>query len=207
MVVAMRLAAAFMILILATSSVATSTPVLVKCTVANLDGEPGSAHVGSFVMEVHEEWAPLGVERFLQLVKEDFFKGVRFFRVIDGFMAQFGIHGKPEIAAKWRDDKIKDDPVKESNLRSYVSFATSGADTRTTQMFINFKDNTNLDGMGFSPFARVVKGMDVVDRIFKIGEKPNQGEIQSRGNKYLKREFPRLTYITDAVVVQNSDEL
>jgi cyclophilin family peptidyl-prolyl cis-trans isomerase len=96
---------------------------------------------------------------------------------------------------------MADDPVVETNGRGMVSFATSGADSRTTQMFINFSDNANLDGMGFSPFAKVVEGMEVVDRIYKIGEKPDQGRIQAEGNRYLKREFPRLTYIESVEVL------
>lgn len=178
--------------------------VLVRFDLANLDGEPGAEHAGSFVLEVNPGWAPLGAERFLDLVRQDFWKGVRFFRVIDNFVAQFGIHGKPAVAAEWKEKSIKDDPVVESNKRGTVVFATSGKDTRTTQLFINFGDNANLDGMGFSPFAKVVAGMDVVDRIFKVGEKPDQGAIQAKGNKYLKRDFPRLTYIKSAAVV---DEL
>jgi peptidyl-prolyl cis-trans isomerase A (cyclophilin A) len=142
----------------------------VKFDVTSLDGKKGEA--GSFVMEAHSDWAPLGFARFKEMVESDFFKGIRFFRVIDGFMAQFGIHGKPKIAAEWKEKTLKDDPVIESNKRSYVSFATSGKDSRTTQMFINFGENANLDGMDFSPFAKVTEGMDVVDRIFKIGEKP-----------------------------------
>lgn len=173
----------------------------VKFDVANLDGNPGEANAGSFAMEVNDEWAPLGAARMRELVESGFFTGVRFFRVIDGFMAQFGIHGTPAVSAEWRAKVIKDDPVKESNKRGYVSFATSGANTRTTQMFINFDDNGNLDGMGFSPFAKIVSGMDVVDRIYKIGEKPNQGLIQQRGNEYLKKDFPRLTYIKSATIV------
>merc|ERR1711939_1133595 len=126
-------------------------------------------------MEVHPEWSPLGAARFKELIDSNFFKAARFFRVIDGFMAQFGIHANPKIAAEWKTRTMQDDPVKESNKRGYISFATSGKNSRTTQMFINFRDNSNLDGMGFSPFAKVVKGMDVVDRIYKIGERPNQG--------------------------------
>ena len=141
-------------------------------------------------MEIHPDWAPLGAARIQEMAEDDFFKGIRFFRVINGFMAQFGIHGKPEKAAEWRERKMVDDPVKESNGRGYVSFATSGPNSRTTQMFINFSNNQNLDGMGFAPFAKVVDGMDVVDRIYQIGEKPSQGEIQSKGNKYLKTKFP-----------------
>ena len=175
--------------------------------VSSLDGQPGDDHKGSFTLEIHEDWAPLGVARIKELLEGDFFKGVRFFRVIDNFMAQFGISGKPAVAAEWREKRLKDDPVKESNKRGYVSFATSGADSRTTQMFINFSDNANLDGMGFAPFAKVVAGMDVVDRIYKIGEKPNQGQIQSSGNKYLKREFPMLSYISGAAIVDAPEDL
>jgi len=176
----------------------------VKFDVSNLDGQPGEDHKGAFVMEVHDEWSPLGAARFKEMVEGDFFKGIRFFRVIPGFMAQFGIHGKPSVAAEWKAKQIQDDPVIESNERGHVSFATSGPNSRTTQMFINFGNNANLDGMGFSPFAKVVQGMDVVDRIFNIGEKPNQGEIQEKGNAYLKKSFPQLTYLTGAAVV---DEL
>mmetsp|Transcript_4939 Transcript_4939/g.5730 ORF Transcript_4939/g.5730 Transcript_4939/m.5730 type:complete len:225 (+) Transcript_4939:53-727(+) len=164
-----------------------------------------SGELDSFVMEIHSDWAPTGAERFLELVDEGeaFWKGIRFFRVISGFMAQFGIPGKPDVAAIWKERKLTDDPVKESNKRGYVSFATSGENSRTTQMFINLADNTNLDGMGFSPFAYIdAKGMDVVERIYSgygegapNGKGPDQGQIQSEGNKYLKRQFPKLSYI------------
>lgn len=160
---------------------------------------------GTFVMEVHPDWAPLGAERFLELVDNHptFWNGIRFFRVIEGFMAQFGIAAKPDVAAIWKDKTIVDDPVIESNLRGYVSFATSGKDSRTTQMFINLVDNTNLDGMDFAPFARVTTGMeDVVDQLYSgygegapSGKGPDQGRIQSEGNKYLKRQFPKMTFI------------
>merc|ERR1712039_1107269 len=122
-------------------------------------------------------------------------------------MAQFGISGTPSVAASWREKKIQDDPVTQSNKRGFVSFATSGANSRTSQMFINFGDNSRLDGMGFSPFAKVVEGMDVVDRIYKIGEKPNQGQIQSQGNAYLNKQFPQLTYTVGAKLVPAGGEL
>ena len=160
---------------------------------------------GSFTIEVHPEWAPLGAERFLELVDTPgFWKGVRFFRVIEGFMAQFGIAAKPDVAAVWKTKTLKDDPVIKSNNRGYISFATSGKDSRTTQMFINLVDNSNLDGMGFAPFGQVVgTGMeDVVDKIYSkygegapSGKGPEQGRIQSEGNKYLKKQFPNLSYI------------
>jgi len=195
--------AAVLVLLALAAVQADDKPYFVKFEVDNLDGESGKT--GSFVMEVHPDWAPLGAARMKTLVDEQFFSGVRFFRVINNFMAQFGISGDPKIAAKWRNEKMVDDPVKESNTRGFVSFATSGKNSRTTQMFINFRDNSNLDGMGFSPFAKVVKGMDVVDRIYKIGERPNQGQIQMEGNAYLNKDFPELTYIKSAAIVANAD--
>mmetsp|Transcript_2437 Transcript_2437/g.4440 ORF Transcript_2437/g.4440 Transcript_2437/m.4440 type:complete len:209 (-) Transcript_2437:85-711(-) len=163
---------------------------------------------GSFILEIHPSWAPLGVERFREIVSENVFKSARFFRVVDGFMAQFGIPAKPDVAAHWRTKHLKDDPVIESNTRGSISFATSGKDSRTTQMFINFVDNTNLDGMGFAPFGRVVKGMEVVDQIYSgYGENPNQELIQNEGNKYLKKQFGKLSYIESVEFVNSVDEL
>ena len=154
----------------------------------------------SFTVEVHPEWAPLGAARFQELVEANFFPGVRFFRTIKGFMTQFGINGKPEIAAQWREKKIADDPAAGlSNKKGYLSFATSGKDSRTTQIFINLVDNANLDGMGFTPFAIVTEGgMEVVDKIYSgygeggsgdglDGRGPSQGRLQEEGNKYLKK--------------------
>ena len=160
----------------------------------------------SFDLEIQPEWAPLGAARFKELVDAEFFTSVRFFRVLPGFMAQFGIHGKPEISSTWRDRKLTDDPVAMSNKRGYISFATSGTDSRTTQMFINYGENANLDGMGFSPFGKVLgTGMDVVDQIFSgHGESPDQGRIQSEGNTYLKKTFPKLSYI-NSVTVKTTD--
>lgn len=166
---------------------------VVRLTLSNLDGVAGMR--GDVDIEVHADWAPIGAERFMDLVAANFFVGVRFFRVIPQFMAQFGIHGDPVVSSRWSDKKLQDDPVVESNARGYLSFATSGKNTRTTQLFINFVDNKRLDSMGFSPFAKVVQGMDVVDRIYKIGERPSQAHIQSDGNAYLYKNFPQLTYI------------
>ena len=163
---------------------------------------------GDFVIEVHRAWAPLGADRFYNLVDAGFFDGVRFFRVISGFMAQFGIHGDPRVAAAWRDQLIADDAVRASNTRGMVTFATAGPGTRTTQLFINYGDNSRLDGAGFSPFGRVVEGMDVVDRLHAgygegapRGRGPDQGRIEAEGNAYLEREFGELDYITRARVV------
>jgi peptidyl-prolyl cis-trans isomerase A (cyclophilin A) len=155
-----------------------------------------------FVVEVYPEWAPLGAARFKEIIEGDVWNFARFFRVVSGFMVQWGIPGKPSEAAKWRDNKIKDDKVIESNKRGTITFATSGKDSRTTQVFINFVDNQNLDGMGFAPFGKVISGMDVVDKIYAgHGETPDQGQIQSAGNTYLKKNFPKLSYIKSARIV------
>src|SRR5690242_3774867 len=121
---------------------------------------------GSFVIEVTRAWAPKGADRFYNLVKNGFYDNVRFFRVLSGFMAQFGINGSPAIQARWREAVIQDDPATHSNKRGTISFATSGPNSRTTQVFINFGDNSALDGMGFSPFGHVVSGMNVVDKLY-----------------------------------------
>lgn len=164
---------------------------------------------GQFVIEVHRDWAPIGADRFYNLVKNGFYDDVRFFRVIPGFMAQFGIHGNPSVQSAWRPAQIKDDAVKQSNTRGMVVFATAGPNTRTTQLFINFGDNTGLDKQGFAPFGRVVQGMDVVDKIYggygegaPRGKGPDQGRIQAEGNAYLTKEFPRLDYIKAATIAQ-----
>jgi len=163
---------------------------------------------GEFTIEVTRSLSPNGADRFFNLVRSGYFKDVAFFRVIPGFMCQFGIHGEPAVSAKWRDANISDDPVKGSNTRGTISFATAGPNTRTTQLFINFGDNVNLDGMGFSPFGKVVSGMDVVDKINSqygegapAGLGPEQGRVQSEGNAYLKKDFPNLDYIKSASIV------
>ena len=162
---------------------------------------------GPVVITVHRAWAPLGADRFYNLVKNGFYDDVRFFRVIPGFMAQFGIHGNPAIQAAWRAAQIKDDAVKQSNQRGFVVFATAGPNTRTTQLFINFGDNTQLDKSGFAPFGRVVTGMDVVDKIYggygegaPRGKGPDQGRLQAEGNAYLGKDFPRLDFIKAATI-------
>jgi peptidyl-prolyl cis-trans isomerase A (cyclophilin A) len=153
---------------------------------------------GSFVIEVHPEWAPIGAARFEELVAANFFNDVRFFRVVKNFMVQFGISGDPAVAKKWKENTIQDDQVVKSNERGYVTFATSGSNSRTTQMFINFKKNAFLDKQGFSPFGQVVEGMDVVDKIYSgYGERPSQGHIQNDGNRYLDRNFPLLSYVSN----------
>ena len=163
---------------------------------------------GNFTVEVTRSLAPNGADRFYNLVRSGFFTDVAFFRVIPGFMCQFGIHGDPTVSAKWRDANITDDPVKGSNTRGTITFATAGPNTRTTQLFINFADNTSLDGQGFAPFGKVISGMDVVDKINSEygegapqGNGPDQGRIQTEGNAYLKKDFPDLDYIKSASIV------
>lgn len=163
---------------------------------------------GKFVIEVTRSLAPKGADRFYNLVRSGYFTDIAFFRVIPGFMCQFGIHGDPQVAAKWESANIADDPVKGSNTRGAITFATAGPNTRTTQLFINFGDNSRLDGMGFSPFGKVVEGMDVVDKINSEygegaprGRGPWQDRIQKEGNAYLKKDFPNLDYIKSATIV------
>ena len=158
---------------------------------------------GAFVIEVTRAWAPIGADRFYNLVKNGYFDDCRFFRVISGFMAQFGISGDPKLNKVWNPAQIKDDPVKQSNTRGFVSFATAGPNTRTTQLFINYANNAGLDAQGFSPFGKVnSEGMKVVDAFnHDYGETPNQGAIQAQGNAYLEKSFPKLDYIKSAVIV------
>jgi peptidyl-prolyl cis-trans isomerase A (cyclophilin A) len=163
---------------------------------------------GKFTVEITRSLAPNGADRFYNLVKSGYFTDIAFFRVIPGFMCQFGIHGDPAVSAKWRDANITDDPVKGSNTRGTITFATAGPNTRTTQLFINFADNTGLDGQGFAPFGKVTAGMDVVDKINSEygegapnGNGPDQGRIQGEGNAYLKKDFPDLDYIKSATII------
>jgi len=163
---------------------------------------------GKFTIEVTRSLSPNGADRFYNLVRSGYFKDIAFFRVIPGFMCQFGIHGDPNVSAKWREANIADDPVKGSNTRGTITFATAGPNTRTTQLFINFGDNAMLDRQGFSPFGKVAEGMDVVDKIngeygegAPGGRGPNQGRVQMEGNAFLKKEFPNLDYIKSATIV------
>jgi peptidyl-prolyl cis-trans isomerase A (cyclophilin A) len=164
---------------------------------------------GDFTLQLSRPLSPNGADRFYNLVKAGYFSDIAFFRVIPGFMGQFGIHGDPVISAAWRTATIQDDPVKGSNIRGAITFAKSGApNSRSTQFFINLVDNPNLDGMGFSPFGKVVDGMDVVDKLngeygegAPSGRGPAQGRVQQEGNKYLRAEFPRLDYIKSATLL------
>ncbi|MBS0535410.1 MAG: peptidylprolyl isomerase [Proteobacteria bacterium] len=163
---------------------------------------------GAFIVQVTRAWAPNGADRFYNLVKNGYFDNVRFFRAISGFMVQFGINGDPALNAKWRVARIQDDKVSQSNTRGMITFATSGPNARTTQVFINFADNSNLDGMGFAPFGKIVSGMDVVDKLYTgygegapNGRGPDQNRIQAEGNAYLNQSFPKLDHVTKATIV------
>ncbi len=163
---------------------------------------------GDFTLEVTRAWSPLGADRFYNLVKAGYFTDIAFFRVIEGFMVQFGIHGTPEIASAWKGARIQDDPVKQSNAPGYISYAMAGPNTRTTQLFINFGNNASLDSMGFSPFGKIVDGMSVVNSIYSgygegapRGMGPDQGLVQLQGNAYLKKDFPKMDYIRSAALL------
>ncbi len=160
---------------------------------------------GEFTAEFIRDWAPLGVDRIYELVANGAFDGCKFFRVVRGFVVQFGIPADPAKAARWRDARIQDDPVKQSNVRGTITFAAAGPNTRTSQLFINLGDNTALDQQGFAPVGRVISGMDVVDAInAEYGEKPDQSLIQALGDQYLSQQFPNLTVIEKATIAADS---
>jgi peptidyl-prolyl cis-trans isomerase A (cyclophilin A) len=161
---------------------------------------------GTFVVTVHRAWAPRGADRFYNLVRARFFDGDEFFRVLKGFVVQFGISGFPSVSSAWQNAVIKDDPVKASNTPGTITFADAGPDTRTTQVFVNLGNNaSNLDGQGFAPFGKVTKGMAVVNKLFGgYGDAPSQdqGQIASQGNSFLKKHFPKLDAIVSARLVR-----
>lgn len=156
---------------------------------------------GDVVIEVHPEWAPRGAKRFRELVELGFYDECRFFRVVEGFVAQVGMNGDPELNAVWSKKKFRDDPVIQSNKPSFVTFATSGTDSRTTQFFFNIGDNSSLDRRGFAPFGKVIEGQEFVEALYsRYGEEPQQDRIDRKGNAYLKSEFPKLDYIVRATI-------
>jgi peptidyl-prolyl cis-trans isomerase A (cyclophilin A) len=158
---------------------------------------------GPVVIEVHRDWAPLGADRFYNLVKNGFYDGIRFFRVIPGFMAQGGMSGDPAIQKIWGRNNINDDPVKQSNKRGFVTFAkTNAPNSRSTQIFINYADNSSLDPQGFAPFGQVISGMEAVDKFESYGRNnvPDQSMITNEGNAYLQKEYPKLTVIKKATI-------
>jgi peptidyl-prolyl cis-trans isomerase A (cyclophilin A) len=164
---------------------------------------------GDFLVEVTREWAPRGADRFYDLVKTGFYNGARFFRVRLDFVVQFGINGDPAISRLWSSMRLPDDPVKQSNVKGTVTFATAGPETRTTQVFVNLGDNRRLDKQGFAPFGKVVSGMEVVEHFYAgygecapRGTGPNQDLIETQGNAYLENKFPRLDFIRKASLAQ-----
>jgi len=160
---------------------------------------------GDFTVTVHREWAPMGVDRFYNLVKHHFYDNASFFRVVPGFVVQFGLSAYPPVNAAWRTANLKDDPVTQSNKRGYLTFATAGPNTRTTQVFISLKDNARLDGMGFAPFGVVDgAGMKVVEMFYdQYGDDagPDQGQIEAQGKPYLDKGWPKLDSIKTATLV------
>lgn len=161
---------------------------------------------GEFTVDVTRAWAPKGADRFYNLVKNGYYDDCRFFRVVKGFMVQFGINGDPQLNTVWRASRFEDDPKRESNKRGTVTFAHAGPNSRTTQLFINYADNAFLDAQGFPPFGRVARGMEAVDAINdEYGENPDQRRIQLEGNDYLEKTFPNLDFIKSAILVPGSE--
>jgi peptidyl-prolyl cis-trans isomerase A (cyclophilin A) len=162
---------------------------------------------GDVFIQVERKWAPLGADRFYNLVKSGFYDGARFFRVLPKFVVQFGIAGDPAMNQKWHDQNLQDDPVTQSNRRGAVTFATGGPNTRTTQVFINLADNVRLDQKGFAAFGSVTDGMAVVDQFYSeygegppLGGGPAQTRLEAEGNAYAERDFPKLDYIKKASI-------
>jgi len=168
----------------------------------NLDTSKGPA-----VLEITRAWAPHGVDHFYELVNNGYYNGDRFYRVVPRFVVQFGINGDPKVSQLWSSLRIPDDPVKQKNRKGTVTFASSGPNARTTQVFVNMRDNLMLDRQGFAPIGRVAEGMDVLERLYggygdmsPRGSGPDGVEIERQGNVYLDNHFPRLDYINKATV-------
>jgi peptidyl-prolyl cis-trans isomerase A (cyclophilin A) len=160
---------------------------------------------GDFIVMAHRDWAPNGTDRFYWLVNNGFYDGARFFRTLPNFVVQFGLNGDPQVSAVWRERNIPPDPVKQSNQAGFVTYAMGRtADTRTTQIFINKVDNSRLDAMGFAPFAKIIDGMHVVEQFYGgyADDVPDPGLIQTQGNGYLDRMYPKLDSIVKARVIK-----
>ena len=163
---------------------------------------------GEFTVKVTRAWAPNGADRFYNLVRHHFYDGASFFRVLSGFMAQFGLSAYPQVSNAWEQANIKDDPLVQHNQRGFITFATAGPNTRTTQVFINYGNNLALDKMGFTPFGQVTEGMEVVDKLYSgygegapDGHGPDQGKVGNEGRPYLMKNFPLLDSIKTATIV------
>lgn len=156
---------------------------------------------GDIVIQVTRAWAPIGADRFYNLVKHGFYNNAAFFRIVPGFIVQFGLSGDPAVNRAWKNANIKDDPVTQSNKPGTLTFATAGPNTRTTQLFINLGSNAPLDGQGFAPFGQVTGGMEVVQKLYSgYGERPDQGAITSEGKAYLDKNFPNIDRIQTATI-------
>jgi peptidyl-prolyl cis-trans isomerase A (cyclophilin A) len=183
-------------------------PALLKAKALETYQVKMSTTKGDFVITVHRAWAPLGADRFYNLVRHHFYDQASFFRTMPGFMTQFGISAYPQVNAALRNATIKDDPVTQSNKRGFATFATGGPDTRTTQVFINLVDNSRLDSQGFAPFGEVTEGMAVVDQLYggygdgpPRGSGPDQDQIQRQGKPYLDQGWPKLDSIRTATLL------
>jgi cyclophilin family peptidyl-prolyl cis-trans isomerase len=161
---------------------------------------------GPIVIEVHKDWAPIGAQHLYELVNRGYYDGNRFFRVTHAYV-QWGVNGDPQTSSLWSTANLRDDPVKESNVRGAVSYAKRGPNTRTTQLFINMKDNKDLDKQGFAPIAKVITGMDAVESFYSAygdmpprGQGPDPSQIETQGNSYLESHFPRLDFVKKAVI-------
>jgi peptidyl-prolyl cis-trans isomerase A (cyclophilin A) len=161
---------------------------------------------GPVVIEVHKDWAPIGVQHLYELIRSGYYDGNRFFRVTHPYV-QFGVNGDPKISGLWSTANLRDDPVKESNVKGMVSYAKAGPNTRTTQLFFNMKDNKDLDERGFAPFGKVISGMDAVESFYSAygdmpprGQGPDPSKIEVQGNSYLESRFPRLDFIKKATI-------
>jgi peptidyl-prolyl cis-trans isomerase A (cyclophilin A) len=161
---------------------------------------------GTFVVTVHRAWAPLGADRFYNLVQAHFFDGNAFFRVLKGFVVQFGISPDPAVSKAWRTATIKDDPVKTSNTPGTIVFADAGPQTRTTQLFVNLGNNgSSLDGQGFAPFGKVTSGMTVLKKLYGgYGEQASNDQqlIETKGAAFLHKTFPKLDGIRTARILR-----
>jgi len=162
---------------------------------------------GAFTIKVNRAWAPGGADRFYNLVKVGFYDDTAFYRVIRDFMVQFGLNGDPMVSQRWKSAMIPDDGVWKSNKRGWVSFAMSGPNTRTTQIFINYGNNAKLDDKGFAPFGKVISGMKVVENLYSDygegrprGMGPDQTRVMLQGKKYLRDNYPRLDWIETATI-------
>ena len=166
---------------------------------------------GDIVIDVHRDWAPRGADRFYNMVRSGYLNDASFYRVVPNFIVQFGAAASPKVEAAWNTPnmKLRDDPVKQSNKRGTITFATSGPNSRTTEMFINLRDNANLNAMGFAPFGEVVQGMEVVDQLYSgygdmqemQGRGPSQTRVQTQGKAYLDKQFPQLDSIKSATIM------